>query len=210
MANGLPSRQWSHDVRLAKYGVTPEMVIRAALRGERWCNKCKAYLPNDQFGVRQKRCKKCNRTSWPDKRYGPRQEEFKHKVKHGIAKARSNGWVDARLIKHHITPDIIRQAAERGERWCSKHKAFLPSTEFTGHRWYCKKCHNASSAAQNGVCAICGGPDIHKKTLAVDHNHETGKLRGLLCGLCNMALHRLEKNHAWADKAVAYLKEYDQ
>jgi hypothetical protein len=39
---------------------------------------------------------------------------------------------------------------------------------------------------QSGVCAICGRPPGAKR-LDVDHNHETGKIRGLLCGSCNRA-----------------------
>jgi len=47
--------------------------------------------------------------------------------------------------------------------------------------------------AQNGVCAICGRPETATlngiaKRLAVDHNHETGEIRGLLCHKCNGTL----------------------
>ena len=46
---------------------------------------------------------------------------------------------------------------------------------------------------QNGLCAICGLPEIDKnqhgiKDLAIDHNHQTNKVRGLLCVKCNRAL----------------------
>ncbi len=42
---------------------------------------------------------------------------------------------------------------------------------------------------QNGVCAVCGGPpDTEDNVLAIDHDHETGKVRGLLCKACNTAL----------------------
>lgn len=48
-------------------------------------------------------------------------------------------------------------------------------------------------ADQGGVCAICGEAPTTKR-LAVDHDHETGELRGLLCVPCNAALGVLEDN----------------
>lgn len=44
--------------------------------------------------------------------------------------------------------------------------------------------------AQKGVCACCGRPETKMqfgsiRMLSVDHDHETGKVRGLLCGNCN-------------------------
>lgn len=61
--------------------------------------------------------------------------------------------------------------------------------------------------AQCGKCAICGVPS-EGKALAVDHNHETGKVRGLLCGPCNMALGQLEPSNRLS-VAVQYLKRYE-
>jgi hypothetical protein len=57
--------------------------------------------------------------------------------------------------------------------------------------------------SQNGVCAICKGPpDTRWKMLAVDHDHGTGKVRGLLCMTCNTLLGRLESQ--W-DSVMQYL-----
>lgn len=59
---------------------------------------------------------------------------------------------------------------------------------------------------QGGCCAICG---IHqsklKKALAVDHNHDTEIVRGLLCSNCNMAIGLLYDDPLTLLKAVDYL-----
>ena len=67
--------------------------------------------------------------------------------------------------------------------------------------------YNAVFLAQEGVCAICKKPNPNKNRLAVDHNHLTGEVRGLLCGPCNMLLHRIENDPDWADKAFSYLSK---
>ena len=63
--------------------------------------------------------------------------------------------------------------------------------------------------AQNGVCAICGLPQSSKR-LFVDHSHETGKLRGLLCRRCNIVLGIMEDSTQLLIKAVDYLTKDNQ
>ena len=62
-------------------------------------------------------------------------------------------------------------------------------------------------ADQNGECAICGGTD-KKKSLAVDHDHETGKIRGLLCGRCNPSVGFLLNSVERAQKIIEYIKKF--
>lgn len=58
-----------------------------------------------------------------------------------------------------------------------------------------------------GTCEICGGePDKHR--LCIDHDHATGKIRGLLCQGCNKALAGLKDNPETARKAALYLEKY--
>ncbi len=64
-------------------------------------------------------------------------------------------------------------------------------------------------SSQNGVCAICHLP-AGKKTLAVDHCHKTGAIRGLLCGICNVALGRWRDDPECAERAKEYLIQASQ
>lgn len=64
-------------------------------------------------------------------------------------------------------------------------------------------------AAQKGVCAICGLPELTDRCLAVDHNHATGKVRGLLCHLCNRGTGMFKDSIATLSAAIEYLKRSD-
>lgn len=59
--------------------------------------------------------------------------------------------------------------------------------------------------AQGGVCAICHNTCSSGRSLAVDHDHETGKVRGLLCGVCNRGLGNFADSVQNLRNAVAYL-----
>ncbi len=61
--------------------------------------------------------------------------------------------------------------------------------------------------AQGGVCAICRGTGewARSKHLAVDHDHDTGVIRGLLCSSCNRALGLLGEKPETALRAHQYL-----
>ena len=58
-------------------------------------------------------------------------------------------------------------------------------------------------AAQGGGCAICG--EEAEGSLHVDHDHVTGKVRGLLCVRCNNALGQFQEDPALIVRALAYL-----
>ncbi len=62
-------------------------------------------------------------------------------------------------------------------------------------------------AAQGGVCAICERATGKTKKLAVDHDHKTGYVRGLLCGPCNKILGHLRDDPLLAANILEYLEE---
>lgn len=62
--------------------------------------------------------------------------------------------------------------------------------------------------AQDGCCAICRSPTpgIRGQSFCVDHDHTTGRIRGLLCGKCNRALGFFGDSINILTEAIQYLK----
>ena len=60
------------------------------------------------------------------------------------------------------------------------------------------------------TCMICGGfpkgMQYSKNRICVDHDKFTGKVRGVLCGQCNIGLGHFEHNIRTLEKAISYLK----
>jgi hypothetical protein len=67
---------------------------------------------------------------------------------------------------------------------------------------------------QRGMCAICNRPESNRggrhgnaeMRLSVDHDHQTGKIRGLLCMRCNTAIGALDHDQARLQAAIRYLE----
>lgn len=73
----------------------------------------------------------------------------------------------------------------------------------------CRRCLQVKSVdeiKQNGVCPSCGDELIvgTKNGAHVDHCHATGQVRGILCGLCNVALGYLKDD----PDRIAGLRKY--
>jgi len=62
---------------------------------------------------------------------------------------------------------------------------------------------------QDFKCAICSRHQNETdKSLSIDHDHNTGKIRGLLCHNCNLAVGHLKDDPVLAIKASEYLKKF--
>jgi hypothetical protein len=69
---------------------------------------------------------------------------------------------------------------------------------------------------QGGVCVICGKENIQKngkysgrvKKMHIDHDHETGAVRGLLCQMCNQGLGCFKDSTDLLTNAIDYLKKH--
>ena len=122
-----------------------------------------------------------------------------------------------------------RETLPEGVKRCSECRATKALNEFHKHRTqpdglntYCKDCRRRQNAenhlrrtyglsvrdlaalveSQGGTCAICETrPAEH-----VDHDHVTGRVRGVLCFPCNVALGHLKDDVALFRKAIGYLE----
>jgi len=72
-------------------------------------------------------------------------------------------------------------------------------------------------AEQRGLCSICKSPGSREtgsqrrsKGLCVDHCHETGRVRGLICSRCNTAIGMLDNSAANMRAAAEYIDRFNQ
>ena len=115
----------------------------------------------------------------------------------------------------------IEEDKEYGKQYRAKNKERIMQYNNThkeeGKKYNLKRKYNITQEQydelynkQNGCCAICKKHQSElKKILGVDHNHKTGKIRGLLCDNCNKGLGCLKDDKDIINNAGNYLKEND-
>ena len=107
-----------------------------------------------------------------------------------------------------------------GQRYYVKHRTKIRAQKRAQYRrnrdyyrtWHLTKRYGLTSdeyasllQKQNGCCAICRATS--EKSFDVDHDHKTGKVRGLLCGACNRGLGQFQDSPEILLAAHQYLKE---
>lgn len=139
------------------------------------------------------------------------------------------GRVPNTLLKHGITDEIYAAQKAAGNKWCFVRKHFAPLATFSLGTNCCAECKSnhhrmtlmarfgmtqeefeAKFAEQGNACEICGvfETDGDRKHIHIDHRHDTGQIRGILCARCNHAMGRLDAIADWALKAAAYDMKY--
>lgn len=62
--------------------------------------------------------------------------------------------------------------------------------------------------AQGRVCAICKAEPASSRDTHVDHDHETGNIRGILCGSCNKGIGNMADNPGRLRAAADYIEQH--
>lgn len=137
-------------------------------------------------GIKMKKCFRCKRDLelsefWKNKRNKDGLQTYCKKCHYSLAGSLLDGDTREKYLE-------IR----RSRHLKSKYNISIEEYERLLHK-------------QGGSCAICDTTLFGKK-LAVDHDHETGAIRGLLCGNCNRGLGMFKDNPLYLKQAIKYLK----
>jgi hypothetical protein len=150
-----------------------------------------------------KKCKTCNNT-----------KELKcfHKKKGGVLGVKSScadccKTIDAKYYSNpkHKNKRLERQSSE-------EYQLYIRSFRLKRKYGITLEDYNNMLKSQNNVCKTCGtsNPGANSdKYFNVDHCHKTGKIRGLLCGQCNIALGLVKDNISVLENLIKYLKDSD-
>lgn len=143
---------------------------------DRWCSKCQTRKPHEDFSA------SINPQSWCR---ACSAESNRRKRKSDPERTRA--WDSSARVRNQSDPTYSR----RRYSYMIKTKYGLEREEF-----------DAMVLAHEGRCALClvATPD-----LIVDHCHQTGRVRGLLCSRCNTGLGLLGDNDTAIANALAYL-----
>lgn len=151
-----------------------------------------------------RRCRKCDAQK-------PQTEEFF--ARHNMAPA--GLMTVCRSCRYPVPTDLAN--AEKARAYRRSHRKQCKAIE---RRAYMRSKYGISEEEydalfqeQGGVCAICERPELVStirsegpRRLAIDHDHKTGKVRGLLCFRCNTMLGRLLDNVCVLNRAIEYLQ----
>lgn len=111
-------------------------------------------------------------------------------------------------IRRHACK-VCRSNEEKERQRTDQYKAKRTEYLLNKHYGLTPEMYQQKLEDQGNVCAICGERCCTGKRLAVDHNHNTGAVRALLCSRCNQGLGLFQDNPELLNKAAEYLRTHN-
>jgi hypothetical protein len=136
----------------------------------------------------QKTCKDC-KIEKPEEEF---YKQYNKKVKKYYYRLNCISCENERAKRYHLENRAKRSFQNRD--WNLKQKFGITAQEY-----------DLMLEQQDNACKICKSVDSDRG-LAVDHDHLTGKVRGLLCGKCNRGLGHFDDSIEMLELAIKYLK----
>lgn len=138
---------------------------------------------------------------------------YKDRVKRNAANRKSyNKYRDTRRAQHRKYAAEHRERHRKNwKRWYRDHKNKVRDNNLVRCYGITLVQYNKMVREQDGKCAICGTHQLKlAKTLGVDHNHNTSKVRGLLCAECNSGIGKFKDSVKLLRCAIQYLKRFEK
>ena len=109
--------------------------------------------------------------------------------------------------KHREKPGQREKNAKNSKKWREDNKEKLIDKKLKYSYGINLDEYNDIFKKQGGICVICRRPQSAvERKFAVDHDHVTGKVRGLLCSRCNLGLGKFMDDINLLYSAIDYLK----
>lgn len=191
--NPVTARGWCgrHYRRWRQSGDPEGSGPRPALPGERTCSISGCPRPMQARGWCKMHWTRWRRTGDPGKRLGerPGAEEDRQCLTCNETKSPENFALDTRYPSKRVSKCF--QCQKKYQRAYGLARRYGLSMEE----------YSALESAGGGRCATCDSPG----PLCVDHDHSTGRVRGLLCQNCNKALGHAKDNPDILKRLIEYL-----
>lgn len=175
------------------------------------CNVCGVLKPLREFHKSRLRgssdghrynCKECNNKAAREWSYNNSGKT--RKLKETREERRALGLLKRNRLYNYSKEELKQRAKDATKKWIENNKESIINNQLKHSYGISLDKYKEMLEKQNSVCAICNKSErgLSKsnrvKRLSIDHDHKTGKVRGLLCHKCNMAL-------GWVDDDIDLL-----
>ena len=177
------------------------------------CNYCgKEFIPskNDKRIIYcSEKCRLENRkvNNYMKKYYSENLDKWPNRQKQEQYKTDKN---EARREKYKSDESYREKVKSRVKDFNKRNPHVKKNGHLSGDYGITLEKYNEIFEKQGGKCAICGSENSGSKTTKyffVDHDHSTGKVRGLLCCKCNFGIGQFNDDIELLKNAIKYLKE---
>jgi len=150
--------------------------------------------------------KKCQNGEWwiTQEHYEERKQMFRESKRREYLKNKDKILKRSKDWYYKNREDHLKSRREKYKENPEKHKALNLEIKYG----ISLDEYNQMLLKQNEVCAICNMNCKSGRSLAVDHCHKTGKIRGLLCSNCNNGIGRFNDSIELLKESIKYLEKF--